>query len=371
MEETNETTCFMIQKDIKKLLDKNAALITKEEANSIVEYLSIHHDKIKDDEWAAAVIKASSIIKTKYDDLSRVTDFMNNAIVEFDKTYPRSYGNLCDMIKQECLLLISSGKTSKAHERVIKYLSYAIGQIEKTATNESMDYYSFRKISDYSLKDIKEESICLAHPCEFNDPLDTLFLYWLDYSVRKLDTLPVDEQEFRLLLKKTTNHIKMRCMVAASVNDGKGGSRNLDAGDLPILMWSHYADSHKGFCVKYHFDHDFFSKINEEIRLIHEVEYIDKLKVSDALTIKEFLFQKDKSWKNEHEMRLLYYSPNNDNPYPTLQCKGAIKAVYLGVKCSDSDQRKMEQAIGDKEIPLYRMVIDQSNLTRFKSVRIG
>lgn len=59
------------------------------------------------------------------------------------------------------------------------------------------------------------------------------------------------------------------------------------------------------------------------------------------------------------------------NEYPTLSCKGAMKEIYLGVRCSDADQRSVEKAIADKDVKLYKMLIDKDNPTKLVKVRIG
>ena len=74
----------------------------------------------------------------------------------------------------------------------------------------------------------------------------------------------------------------------------------------------------------------------------------------------------------EHEMRMCVYdTTDNDKDYPTVECKNAVKAIYLGVKCSDKDRRDMEKAIGNKDIPLYQMSIDEEKLTRLKKTQIA
>ena len=78
-------------------------------------------------------------------------------------------------------------------------------------------------------------------------------------------------------------------------------------------------------------------------------------------------------WEYEKEMRLISYdcSEQEDEDYPVVECKGAVKAIYLGVRCSEADRRMMEKAIGSKNIPLYQMSVDEAKLTRLKKTRIG
>ena len=102
------------------------------------------------------------------------------------------------------------------------------------------------------------------------------------------------------------------------------------------------------------------------------MEYVSKIDINtDVLSFKKALFTKSDFWKYENEMRLCAYNVRESDEFPEIDCKGAIKAVYLGAKCSDENRRKVEKAIGDKDIPLFKMEVDEILLTRLKKVQIG
>ena len=106
--------------------------------------------------------------------------------------------------------------------------------------------------------------------------------------------------------------------------------------------------------------------------MIAPIEYVTKIDLNTNVpSMKNALFTKSYFWNYENEMRLCSYNVKDNNEYPELECKGAIKAIYLGVKCSDENRRRVEKAIGDKDIPLYRMEVDEELLTKLKKVQIG
>lgn len=106
--------------------------------------------------------------------------------------------------------------------------------------------------------------------------------------------------------------------------------------------------------------------------MIAPMEYVSKIDISaDVPSMKKALFTKSFFWQYENEIRLCSYNVKETKDYPGLECKGAIKAIYLGVKCSEEDRRRIEKAIGDKDIPLYKMEVNEQLLTQLKKVQIG
>lgn len=69
-------------------------------------------------------------------------------------------------------------------------------------------------------------------------------------------------------------------------------------------------------------------------------------------------------WKHEREKRLLYFNPNNTDEHPIVEIpKEAIKAIYLGVNCSDETKQKIKEAINDKpHVELFQMYIGSDDV---------
>lgn len=357
-----------MKEQFEKILSKPLGTLRKEEMDLIM-YHAVHFpDGIKGALWGDIIMRAIEEDKT-LKGANDAANLINKAYFEFDKVYPHLFEEKSSLLKKACLFCLEENNQANAHKHMETYIYNALAQVHYKAMNEKMPYYSFRRFSKYSLLDIENETISLAHPREFNDPLDTILLYWLDTEIRN-STEDDIRLRYRLLMKKVAEHIKIRCLIAGKEDDG----RDVPIEELNVLMWAHYADCHKGFCVKYEFDSKLFeSKTNNhKIRLVDKITYSDVIDLKDEPSIRKALLEKSDFWKYEREMRFLSFDcSEDDKEFPTIDCPEAAKAIYLGVKCSDADRRAMEKAIGDKNIPLYQMSVDETKLTRFKKTLIG
>lgn len=322
--------------------------------------------------WCDYIISYSDCL-AKDKSVDAATKFLHESFCAFDKTHPRRFLLKLTVIFRLAKSCYNSGDIISLKECVQDFLYNSLAVQEANKVNTKMGFYSFRSFSEYSLNDIANETISVAHPRMFNDPLDTLLEWWLSCNISKGEEN--FEKEFSILLRKACEHIKLRCLIG----DAADGNKN-NVEDLPVLMWSHYADSHRGFCVRYEFPDDMFvgfSTSRERIlKFIHPVKYSDiKMSLSTVPSMEDGVFTKSQEWQYENEMRLLYLNLKNDDDgkkdYPTIPCKGAIKEIYLGVKCSDSDQQRMEKAVRNLDVRLYRMQIDNENPTKLIKLRIG
>ena len=327
-------------------------------------------DGISGNLWGKVIMRAVKEVE-HIEGKKEALKLIDKAYDELDRVYPQLFDEKSELLKTSCLFFIQENDQREAHKKMERYLYNAIAQVHFQAINEKMPYYSFRGFSKHSLEDIENETISLAHPREFNDPLDTILVYWLNEEVKKKHA---DEWQlrYRLLMKKVSEHIKIRCLIAGQ--NELGNEKPIE--DINVLMWSHYADSHKGFCVKYVFDRDMFDLTKhskrDKLLLVDKIKYSETIDISDEPSIRMALLEKSDFWKYENEMRLISYDcSGEDKEFPVVECKGMAKAVYLGVKCSDENRRLMEKAIGDKNIPLYQMSVDEEKLTRFKKTLIG
>lgn len=132
------------------------------------------------------------------------------------------------------------------------------------------------------------------------------------------------------------------------------------------LMWSHYADSHKGFCVEYDFsgkdklafiNHPFpihYSECRPLIPWDAAVENTtDKLKETST-EIMLGLLAKDSAWEYENEWRILISSNESPNlKMPKITC------IYLGTNISEINKRKILRIAKERNILVKQMKIDR------------
>lgn len=359
--------------EIKRYIERCASGMTKKEDEDLFDLVVGKPDDDCNELWADNILAASDVVG-KIVNKERAIEYLVTAYDEFKTNYPNAFENKVNILRKTCNLQVEGKKLRDAHKTMNRYLYNALAQVKFALSYPKMHYFSFRGITDYSIGEIEKEQITLAHPREFNDPLDTILVWWLDNEI-KSGCKNERELNFRLLMKKASEHIKMRCLIGSKYKEGTDWKER-KVEDLSALMWAHYAKGHTGLCVEYDFCKDMFKKgtttDEEELVMIAPMEYTHAIDVSTGEpSMREALFKKSYFWEYENEMRLCSFNVNNKEEFPHIDCKDAIKAVYLGVKCKDTDRRKVENAIGDKDIPLYKMAVDDKKMTQFKKIQIG
>ena len=108
-----------------------------------------------------------------------------------------------------------------------------------------------------------------------------------------------------------------------------------------LLFWSHYADSHRGFCVEYN---STVLPISYAFKVQYKDEYPTLIYPSppSSLGLKPVLI-KSKSWEYEEEYRIVFVpeaqrAPKNDGEFLILS-GNEIKNVYLGVGMGEENKR--------------------------------
>ena len=112
------------------------------------------------------------------------------------------------------------------------------------------------------------------------------------------------------------------------------------------LLWSHYSDSHQGFCLIFDADNEIFG---DAVR----VKYQDKYPSYDFTEEYEFKVMdnsglvKFSDWSYEKEFRLVSSEPNFNGALPVENNiwsfpEGMLKGVILGYKISDPDRNMIE-----------------------------
>ena len=122
------------------------------------------------------------------------------------------------------------------------------------------------------------------------------------------------------------------------------------------LMWAHYADSHKGFCIEYDLDilcqqygdgFDVISELNVEYQTNRP--YISpEGNIDDAL---EKIFGiKSNAWEYENEYRIVFGSTGLKQ-VP----KNAVKAIYFGLRMDVNQRRQIIDGLKNDNIDFYQI----------------
>lgn len=131
-----------------------------------------------------------------------------------------------------------------------------------------------------------------------------------------------------------------------------------------ILMWSHYADYHKGICLEYD-KTDLLTNRAAELCLfpvLYEERMPDTgetLFTGEPIEIARMLYQtvftKHISWSYEKEWRLACPLSRNKNGYEHKIPFVLPSAIYMGARISLDDMEKARYLAHLLQIPLYQM----------------
>lgn len=278
----------------------------------------------------------------------------------------------------------------------------------------------YREVNAKSIEAVKLNRLYYSTPSYFNDPYDTRVfanpLAILKHVKENLDK-GMDSYLENLKEQEIQNALQIHAIGYAMWN-GKFKNRNveqflyqvymareqlqnsikensriicLSETYLSMLMWSHYADNHKGFAIVYDKDklraaENFTSSDEKVIRKVHlcKVEYVEEqLDLSEEVeeyirynmtpaSFKQFpiknnlsqdklrrmMVEKSPEWSYEKEWRILPGFISLDKPSELAYMVIKPKAVILGSMCSDEDQEKITQVCKNNFVPVIRAGLD-------------
>jgi hypothetical protein len=267
---------------------------------------------------------------------------------EYDNPSLLIIDNVPQNIIEETTVYFSAGETfamAGLFDDSLKcYQKYHIAA--KVKSHYYPNLYSFRPYNEYSLSDLINREITLVHPSTFNDPFDTLVMHWKDQLEHRCA-----EKTHVAPYKKSFDYYRIR-----SFSEDKGRNKAYKN----ILMWSHYADNHRGFCIKYSFAESFVNveDISLFFRPVIYKNSSEKVNVDiDSINSDLAYCTKDHSWKYENEVRLIGYIPSADSFYSSIPmgsfCR--IEAIYFGVRASEQNIATIKQILKNENVKYYKM----------------
>ncbi|PBJ11517.1 DUF2971 domain-containing protein [Flavobacterium sp. ACN6] len=126
---------------------------------------------------------------------------------------------------------------------------------------------------------------------------------------------------------------------------------------LDELLWAHYANSHKGFCIEY--DSDLLiSSFKTEKVFSYSVLYgnnppeitIKDITIKNDGLIYKMTAYKSKRWEYEKEYRIV-----TDNFGKQSYNYEAVKSIYFGLRMDKDQKLRMMKQLSDREIKFYQI----------------
>lgn len=209
--------------------------------------------------------------------------------------------------------------------------------------SEDFLYFKYKPITKFLVESLVNSNIYLAKPSQLNDPFDC------QISLRKsielaAQTNPNRKLAFQAglsagnLLENWQNQFEDIGVCAFSLTGP------LD--DNAALLWSHYADDHKGVCLLYRFTEDFLNDQKNQILGVDKIKYGSNILTdwlangpsdpsSDEFVIeltKIYLTAKGPAWHYENEARIIRFKHGAWN-IPT-HC---LEQICFGLRTPVSD----------------------------------
>lgn len=252
-----------------------------------------------------------------------------------------------------------------------------------------MKLYKYREFNQFLIKGICDSQIFYSDPKNFNDPLDCSPIVYNDLELNELEQLCCEmiiknnsetkPNEVLANFKYNTEELdnfeqQMVSYEYQIVNEIKNqldlimkskGVLSLSSNFNSPLMWSHYADEHRGVCLEYDMstsvgEHpkkiDYEASRGISAKLIADFILHGSKKASDDIKFKYF-FTKANDWKYECEWRSIT---------DTSGCNPAsfeLSGVYFGMRCESSVIASLIKVLSTdtSKIKFYKMRSD--NLT--------
>ena len=122
------------------------------------------------------------------------------------------------------------------------------------------------------------------------------------------------------------------------------------------LLWAHYANSHKGFCIEYDLDillknHSSQFDIRNQIHVVYKNERPEVSESDSLFDVQSKVFgTKSLAWKYENEVRLVFLT-EGEKPIPPE----AITAIYFGLNMSLEDRQEKIRLMVNRNIDYYQI----------------
>ena len=221
---------------------------------------------------------------------------------------------------------------------------------------EGVTAYKFRACSPHLFADLANNEITLSRPHCMNDPFDSLYSIWSEED--NLTNVLTDKKHISMF-KKSFDYYRF---CSFCIDDD---AENTILGN--ILMWSHYADEHRGICIKYKLKGNCIntdcSDDIDDVRpqaLLHRINYkkVEPLSLQEkSIKIGLAFAHKHPCWEYEKEARLISYDATKEGDRYTIPYNEgiSIEAIYFGLNCSKDDKTIIKRILDDKNIEYYDM----------------
>lgn len=246
--------------------------------------------------------------------------------------------------------------------------------------------FKYSKYHHYGKRILFNNELFASSPANFNDPFDVAMPFHYDPSTYTLERFTekylkkceeigrnIHKSKEDLMYEATDRYNMSKYNPSEYWNESKNTITEMDAKFYGIvslskefkniLMWSHYTDSHKGYCLG--FDTQL---ILETLCIDYQkfgftfspVTYVDKyplLNFDDKNWKKNAVLRicsKNRCWSYENEYRIIL---KNNSDHSIIYPKEALKFIYLGCKMPENHKKEIIDYVNNNKLntSIYQM----------------
>lgn len=223
--------------------------------------------------------------------------------------------------------------------------------------------YSYRRINDYWRENVFKGCIHLTPASDFNDPFDCLPTFDFEHSDSRIAEA---YKAFMHSFQKEKEEIDDIVHDLSTDNQAQTAVSCFTERFDSMLMWSYYADNHKGVCIEY--DTNKYWIFNMcVLPVIYRKERYDATRILETrnvnIVMNPYLYKSD-VWDHEEEWRVIL--PINKFKNDNLYLKDAISAVYLGARINTDIEKEIREWGTSNGIPIYKMKLSEKTYELIK-----
>lgn len=211
-------------------------------------------------------------------------------------------------------------------------------------------FYRYRTISQ-TIEFLQNPMFYLNVYTEFNDPFECVAHIDMNFNQEDFDRwlskawhMPTPPPHIDI----SKNKERVHNMIAEGIKNAnqKVGICCFSENPSSLLMWSHYADNHKGACLKYDPTID-PSAFLIPINVVYDDVYPSFNYIKNQDEAVKALCHKSKAWEYEKEWRIIAV----DQAKTLRHIKPhALKEIIFGCRCSQEDIKKVESILKEQSL---------------------
>jgi hypothetical protein len=212
-----------------------------------------------------------------------------------------------------------------------------------------MEFYRYQSINKLTLQNLTNQKNWVADPLEFNDPFEfSLYDNYLIDDYGKARHFSHIEYAIVMKYKDLINNYGVVCYTSNNNN---------------TLLWSHYADHHKGMCLVFDLDKENMEKLYKVKyqKNFAKINYTDDSNIMEE--IKTLVTTKSIEWEYEKEYREIFIEKNSLYKYP-----GKLVEIIFGCRAPFEDIKMVTNIATSKNpnIIISKMHMDSAQYSLCK-----